>query len=198
MRPRKVFAAVAFQDKASKRWCSRFDEAFAIPSGEVNDLVKLQADEANAAASAEETVWIGGIPSHLVIAKEEGEPAQLAPAVMQQLRSFGQVDMSRVTVRVKPGENRCWALVTFQSPDSSSGVTAEAACANIIEKALTVSGSEGEPLQLTVKRSDVSHKLHDSSGALAMMALAHSSHATHGQPKPVSTQSILRVLRYIK
>ena len=93
MRPRKVFAAVAFQDKASKRWCSRFDEAFAIPSGEVNDLVKLQADEANAAASAEETVWIGGIPSHLVIAKEEGEPAQLAPAVMEQLRSFGQVDM---------------------------------------------------------------------------------------------------------
>eukprot|EP01052_Picozoa_sp_SAG31_P015287 SAG31_NODE_979_length_10600_cov_13.736025_2_plen_91_part_00 len=73
-----------------------------------------------------DTVWAGGIPLNLV----GGEAALKSvlnldanTSVTSLFEQFGEVRHS--TVRVKPGLNKSWALVTFKDVESAKRCIAE-------------------------------------------------------------------------
>ena len=61
---------------------------------------------------------------------------------------FGEISNS--TVRVKPGANKSWALVTFKTAEAAAGC---------LEAGVTVMGAEYEQLALTVQAVDVEGEL---------------------------------------
>ena len=64
------------------------------------------------------TVWVGGIPSNIVQGSSDAVLDINANKHVKSLMStFGPVVSS--TVRVKPGVNKSWALVTFESQCAS-------------------------------------------------------------------------------
>jgi hypothetical protein len=137
------------------------------------------------------TVWAGGIPNNMVGGQVRMASLVQCTASMTSLHirlhldlggqgasdgilninanrnitslfsEFGEISNS--TVRVKPGANKSWALVTFK--------TAEAA-ADCLEAGVTVMGAEYEQLALTVQAVDVEGELAkkgESSGYLQVM-----------------------------
>lgn len=74
------------------------------------------------------TIWAGGIPNKMV-----GDPAAETVLFIDANRNitslfseFGEIDNS--TVRVKPGTNKSWALVTFQTAEAATECCATGVC----------------------------------------------------------------------
>ena len=164
-----------------------FDEVFAIPAGEAADLEALGDGQ-----SGDATAWVGGVPQSLVFQGQGDHPGSFDRTIMEQLTNFGPV--AACSVRIKDG-NKSWGLVTFHP--SPSGESAASIVDRLVADSITVVDKDG-PLQLVVNKSDVSNKMNESSGALAMMAVSQASrNAPHHDLKPPSTQTILRVMRCV-
>ena len=68
------------------------------------DLLAQVDDETTA-------VWVGGLPRECVTGEVGAEGATLDSSITDQLNGYGEV--LSATVRVKDGDNKSWALVTF-------------------------------------------------------------------------------------
>lgn len=108
-------------------------------------------------ATPQDTIWVGGLPESLL--------ATGADAAVQELCSrFGNI--VTCTVRIKPGENKSWALVTYADPASAELAVQAGIC-------VPVDGAE-EPVELRVHVADVEAELQKgSTGYLAHMATRH-------------------------
>ena len=134
--------------------------------GQVSDGTSAPRPPApNAGASATAGVWIGRLPRacvDVVVGEAGSEEGALRSSITDQLNEYGEV--LSITVRVKEGENKSWALVTF-------ALAADAAKA--LAGGLRVRAG-GEERQLTLKPEDVERELSKvGSGALERTATAH-------------------------
>ena len=108
---------------------------------------------------APDTLWIGGIPEQLVGGSDE----EAVAAVRELCDRFGEV--LATTVRKKPGENKSWALVTFEAADSVE----MAVLAGLFAKA-----SDGTDVELRVAPADVEAELQKgTTGYLAHTVTRH-------------------------
>lgn len=127
------------------------------PTGALAKMAKKH--EADLAPPESDTAWIGGIPNNMA----EGELDSVNANFSASCQQFGEV--VSVTVRVKPGDNKSWALCTFAKPASAREAVA---------MGLTVKDGAGNDVTLKVKISDVAQQLQKgTTGALALMAKKH-------------------------
>lgn len=114
--------------------------------------------------SQSDTAWIGGIPNNLV----EGEISDVNEAFAESCRQFG--DVISVTVRVKPGQHKSWALCTFKD----AGTVRLAA-----SMGMTVKDADGADVPLKVSVAEVERNLKkNTTGALAKLANTHQETVT--------------------
>ena len=101
------------------------------------------------AAGAQTTVWVGGLPENVA------EEPSLLTDLMQV---FGKV--VSVTVRLKEGELKSWAFITFaarESADKASDIGG-----------VTASDAGGKAVRLIIKKAQLDKELSkESTGALA-------------------------------
>ena len=114
---------------------------------------KVEYRVANTArVSAENTVWVGHIPRHSVSSDGSGDmAATLSEGLMKRLSSHGVV--VAVSVQIKDGLNKSWALVTFEDTES---------CTKCIESGLLALDADGQEVQVEVEHGhlDDSSKKH--------------------------------------
>ena len=107
------------------------------------------------------SIWIGGIPHHMV----EGGVHAASQRLLEVLQSFGSTLAS--TVRIKPGESKSWAIMSFTDSEGA----ARALAAEIMS---TPDPASGATQKLVLRRVAAEEHLGKSNtGALASILSIH-------------------------